>query len=160
QEKKKRPLSGVQLLSSIPFRSLLSPSYFHSFAMTERHFVFVEQPFKLDLVKLATAYARGVTLGSCLRFDKDDITLFHVISRETGKAVSTRFYGDALVVFHHVNAYEEDGHVVVDLVSYEDCNLYDMFYLENLRTDAFAHAHRRFSPPVCQRFVLPLAAHT
>lgn len=40
--------------------------------MSENHIVFVEQPFKLDMVKLATAYFRGVTWGSCLKFDKDD----------------------------------------------------------------------------------------
>lgn len=48
------------------------PSYFHSFGMTENYIVFVEQPFKLDIIKLATAYFRGVTWGSCLKFDKDD----------------------------------------------------------------------------------------
>lgn len=41
--------------------------------MTENYIVFVEQPFKLDVVKLATAYFRGVTWGSCLKFDQDDI---------------------------------------------------------------------------------------
>lgn len=41
--------------------------------MTENFIVFVEQPLKLDMVKLATAYFRGVTWGSCLKFDKDDI---------------------------------------------------------------------------------------
>uniref|UniRef100_A0A8C9XP29 Beta-carotene oxygenase 1, like n=1 Tax=Sander lucioperca TaxID=283035 RepID=A0A8C9XP29_SANLU len=160
--KKKLALRGVQQVGSVPFRSLLSPSYFHSFAMTQNHFVFVEQPLKLDIVKLATAYVRGVTLGSCLRFDEDQTTLFHVIDRTTGKAVSTRFYGDPLVVFHHVNAYEEDGHVVLDLISYQNSNLYEMFYIHNMRqeTSSFIQANKRFSPPVCQRFVLPLHAHT
>lgn len=41
--------------------------------MTDNFIVFVEQPFKLDIVKLATAYFRGVNWGSCLKFDKDDI---------------------------------------------------------------------------------------
>ncbi|XP_078101467.1 beta,beta-carotene 15,15'-dioxygenase-like, partial [Sander vitreus] len=161
KEKKQPVLRRVQKVGSIRPRSLLSPSYFHSFAMTQNHFVLVEQPLRLDIIKLATAYIRGVTLGSCLRFDKDETTLFHVINRNTGKAVSTRFYGDALVVFHHVNAYEEDGHVVLDLISYQNSNLYDMFYIQNLRQDtsSFIQANRRFSPPVCQRFVMPLHAH-
>ncbi|XP_053170789.1 beta,beta-carotene 15,15'-dioxygenase [Scomber japonicus] len=159
KEKKKKPaLSNVQQICSIPFRSTLFPSYFHSFGMTENYVVFVEQPFKLDIVKLATAYFRGVNWGSCLKLDKDDITLFHVINRKTGKAVSTRYYGDALVVFHHVNAYEDDGHVVFDMITYKDSNLYDMFYLRNLRKsgDDFTESVSSFSPPVVQRFVLPL----
>lgn len=84
--------------------------------------------------------------------------MFHVINRKTGKAVSTRFYGDALVVFHHINAYEADGHVVFDLIAYKNSNLYDMFYIQNMRqeTSSFIESNKNFSPPVCQRFVLPL----
>ncbi|XP_070813707.1 beta,beta-carotene 15,15'-dioxygenase [Chaetodon trifascialis] len=158
KEHKKSALRKVQQVCSIPFRSTLFPSYFHSFGMTDNYIVFVEQPFKLDIVKLATAYFRGVTWGSCLKYDKDDTTLFHVINRKTGKAVSTRFYGDALVVFHHINAYEADGHVVFDLISYKDSNLYEMFYLKNMKqeTGSFIQSNQRFSPPHCQRFVLPL----
>ncbi|XP_039997733.1 beta-carotene oxygenase 1, like isoform X2 [Xiphias gladius] len=161
KENKKPALSKVQQVCAIPFRSALFPSYFHSFGMTDNYIVFVEQPFKLDIFKLATAYFRGVSWGSCLKFDKDDITVFHVINRETGKVVSTRFYGDALVVFHHINAYEADGHVVFDLISYKDSNLYDMFYIQNMKqeTSSFIQSNKSFSPPVCQRFVLPLSIH-
>ncbi|KAM9767080.1 beta,beta-carotene 15,15'-dioxygenase [Menidia menidia] len=158
---RKPALRKVQQVCSIPFRSALFPSYFHSFGMTENHIVFVEQPFKLDILRLATAYFRGVNWGSCLKFDKDDSTWFHVVNRKTGKAVSKRFHGDALVVFHHVNAYEEDGHLVCDLIAYRDAGLYDMFYLHTMRqeTGSFIQSHQDFCPPVCQRFVLPLAAH-
>nr|XP_040025876.1 beta-carotene oxygenase 1, like isoform X2 [Gasterosteus aculeatus aculeatus] len=158
-DKNKKPaLRKVQQVCSIPFRSTLFPSYYHSFGMTENYVVFVEQPFKLDIVKLATAYFRGVNWGSCLKFDKDDITLFHVVDKKTGKAVSTRFHGDPLVVFHHINAYEADGHVVLDLIAYRDSNLYDMFYLRNMRqeSEALVESNKDCSPPVCQRFVLPL----
>ncbi|XP_062236299.1 beta,beta-carotene 15,15'-dioxygenase [Platichthys flesus] len=155
----KPALSRVQKIGSIPFRSTLSPSYFHSFGMTENFFIFVEQPFKLDIVRLATAYFRGVNWGSCLRFDKDDITLFHVINRKTGRAVKTRFYSAALVVFHHLNAYEEDDHLVFDLITYKDSSLYDMFYLQDLKTSSLSQSNESFHPPTCQRFVLPLSAH-
>lgn len=73
KDPKKPALKKVQQVCSIPFRSTLFPSYFHSFGMTENYIVFVEQPFKLDIIKLATAYFRGVSWGSCLKFCKDDI---------------------------------------------------------------------------------------
>nr|XP_057907887.1 beta,beta-carotene 15,15'-dioxygenase isoform X2 [Doryrhamphus excisus] len=157
-QQKTPALQKVQQIASLPFRSTLFPSYFHSFGMTENFIVFVEQPFKLDVVKLATAYLRGVNWGSCLKFDKDDKTWFHLIHRKTGKRVLTQFYGDALVVFHHINAYESDGHVVFDLITYADSNLYDMFYMKNLRLDtsSFIESNANSSPPRCQRFVLPL----
>lgn len=69
----KPALSKVQQICSFAPRSTLFPSYFHSFGMTENYIVFVEQPFKLDIAKLATAYFRGISWGSCLLFDKDDI---------------------------------------------------------------------------------------
>lgn len=85
-------------------------------------------------------------------------TFFHVINRTTGKAISSCFYGDALVVFHHINAYEDSGHLVCDLIAYSDSSLYDMFYMRNIRQDisTFIHANQSFSPPVCKRFVFPL----
>lgn len=86
-------------------------------------------------------------------------TLFHVINRHTGKQMSTRFYGDAMVVFHHINAYEDSGHLVFDLISYKDSSLYDMFYIKNITQDInhFVESNKKtFPPPVCQRFVLPL----
>ncbi|XP_062869191.1 beta,beta-carotene 15,15'-dioxygenase [Trichomycterus rosablanca] len=152
-------LKNLQQICSIPFRSTLFPSYFHSFGMTENYIIFVEQPFKLDIVRLATAQIRGVTWGRCLKFDQDDNTLFHVINKKTGKALSTKFYGNAFVVFHHINAYEEDGHVVFDLITYKDNSLYDMFYIKNMRENRTSNkSSKDISPPICQRFVLPINA--
>ena len=77
KEHGKPALRKVQEICSIPFRSTLFPGYFHSFGMTENYIVFVEQPYKLDIIKLATAYFRGVNWGSCLKYDEDDIVRFH-----------------------------------------------------------------------------------
>ncbi|XP_073692944.1 beta,beta-carotene 15,15'-dioxygenase [Garra rufa] len=158
KEKKQPALSKVEQICSIPFRSTLYPSYFHSFGMTENYIIFVEQAFKLDILKLATAYFRDVNWGSCLKYDKDDITLIHLVNRKTGKTVNTKYYADPFVIFHHINAYEENGHVVFDLITYQDSNLYDMFYIHNMKKDVdkFIETNKDFSRPTCQRFVLPL----
>lgn len=75
--------------------------------------------------------------------------------------MTTRFYGDAMVVFHHINAYEDAGHLVFDLISYKDSSLYDMFYIQNIKQEisSFIESNKSFSPPVCQRFVLPINAN-
>uniref|UniRef100_A0A6Q2WY49 Beta-carotene oxygenase 1, like n=1 Tax=Esox lucius TaxID=8010 RepID=A0A6Q2WY49_ESOLU len=158
KEGKKPALEEVEQVCNIPFRSTLFPSYFHSFGMSENYIIFVEQPFKLDILRLATANFRGSTWGSCLKYDKEDITLIHLVDKKTGKAVSTKFYTDALVVFHHINAYEDDNHVVFDMITYKDSNLYEMFYLANMREESnkFIEDKVNFSQPICQRFVLPL----
>ncbi|CAL8306713.1 unnamed protein product [Merluccius merluccius] len=139
-EKKRPALKQLERICSIPCRSSRSPGYFHSFGMTQSYLLFVEQPFKLDILKLASAYFRGVNWGSCLKFHEDDVV------------------SDAMVVFHHINAYEEGDHVVMDLISYKDSSLYQMFYLDNMKqeTEDILHTNQSFSPPTCKRFILPL----
>lgn len=70
--KRKSPLQHAEVLCTLPSRSLLSPSYYHSFGLTENHIVFLEQPFKLDILKMATAYIRRVSWASCLTFHRED----------------------------------------------------------------------------------------
>lgn len=82
-------------------------------------------------------------------------TWFHFVDRKTKKEVSTKFYTDAMVLYHHMNAYEEDGHIVFDIVAYKDNSLYDMFYLKNLNKD-FEENSKLTSIPACKRFVVPL----
>nr|XP_056718813.1 beta,beta-carotene 15,15'-dioxygenase [Euleptes europaea] len=154
-KKKKSFLKNLEVMCSIPSRSLLQPSYFHSFGISENYILFIEQPFKLDILKMATAYMRGVSWASCLVFHKDEKTWIHLVNRRSRKEVSTKFYTDAMVVFHHVNAYEEDGHVILDLISYSDGSLYDMFYLKNL-DGSFESTAKTTSVPCCKRFVVPL----
>lgn len=85
-EKKKSSFKHTEVVCSIPSRSLLQPSYYHSFGMTENYIVFIEQPFKLDIVKLATAYIRGVNWASCLAFHKEDKVFYLMLSNGVGQA--------------------------------------------------------------------------
>lgn len=72
RKKGKSPVKHAEVFCSIPSRSLLSPSYYHSFGITENYVVFLEQPFKLDILKMATAYMRGVSWASCMSFYRED----------------------------------------------------------------------------------------
>ncbi|XP_044126150.1 beta,beta-carotene 15,15'-dioxygenase isoform X1 [Bufo gargarizans] len=155
KDKKKSPLKSAEVLCSIPAHRLLSPSYYHSFGMTENYVILIEQPLKLEIVKLATAYFRGVNWASCITFYNDEKTWFHIIDKRTKKPVGEKFYSDALVFYHHVNAYEEDGHVVFDIIAYKDNSLYEMFYMANLRKELSEEAVLT-SVPSCKRFVVPV----
>ena len=66
------PLKHMEVFCSIASRALLSPSYYHSFGVTESYIVFLEQPFRMDILKMATAYIRGVSWASCLAFHRED----------------------------------------------------------------------------------------
>ncbi|XP_066503498.1 beta,beta-carotene 15,15'-dioxygenase isoform X2 [Hoplias malabaricus] len=150
-------LKNVETICTVPCRSLLTPSYYHSFGITENYLVFIEQPLKLDILKMATAYLRGVNWASCLKFHPEDDTLIHLIDRKTKKEVAIKYYTGAMVVYHHINAFEEDGHVVFDVIAYNDNSLYDMFYLNKLKEENRAATSKSFCKPKCKRFVLPLA---
>uniref|UniRef100_A0A8C6R394 Beta-carotene oxygenase 1 n=1 Tax=Nannospalax galili TaxID=1026970 RepID=A0A8C6R394_NANGA len=155
KRKGKNPLKHTEVFCSIPSRSLLSPSYYHSFGITENYVVFLEQPFKLDILKMATAYMRGVSWASCMSFHREDKTYIHIIDQRTRKPVLTKFYTDPMVVFHHVNAYEEGDCILFDVISYEDSSLYQLFYLANLNQD-FEENSRLTSVPTLKRFAIPL----
>lgn len=62
------------------------------------------------------------------------------------------------MVFHHINAYEENGHVVFDLITYENSGLYDMFYMENMRKNVEEDSDVTIPTAVSQRFVIPVNA--
>ena len=56
----------------------------------------------------------------------------------------------AFFTFHQVNAFEEDGHLVVDLVAYDDASIIDALYLDTLRATQAASAGQ------LRRYRLPL----
>uniref|UniRef100_A0A672IM17 Beta-carotene oxygenase 1 n=1 Tax=Salarias fasciatus TaxID=181472 RepID=A0A672IM17_SALFA len=146
-------LKNVQVLCTIPCRHLLTPSYYHSFGMTDNYIIFMEQPLKLDIVKMATAYMRGVSWASCVKFCPEENSLIHLIDRRTGKEVETKYQTGTMIVYHHVNAFEDDGHVVFDVIAYNDNSLYDMFYFDKLN-DQSGSSNKNYSKPSYKRFAL------
>lgn len=97
------------------------------------------------------ANRRGADHWMCLFFQ----TYIHIVNQRTGKPVSTKFYTDPMVVFHHINAYEEDGCLLFDVIAYKDSSLYDCFYLANLK-QGFEGNSRIVPVPTLKRFAVPL----
>lgn len=54
-------------------------------AMSENYVVFIEQPIKLDLLKIATCKLRGQALSKGVYWDPKQETVFHLISKHTGE---------------------------------------------------------------------------
>ncbi|XP_031706128.1 beta,beta-carotene 15,15'-dioxygenase [Anarrhichthys ocellatus] len=148
-------LKNVEVICTVPCLSLLTPSYYHSFGITDNYFIFIEQPLKLDILKMATAYMRGVNWASCMKFCPEENTLIHLIDRKTGKVVETKYYTGPMVVYHHVNAFEDDGHVVFDVIAYNDNSLYEMFYLSKLKENS-GFQNDGYCRPSYKRFALPI----
>ncbi len=118
--------SEPRIVASMP---VSEPAYMHSFGLTENWIVLVEFPFVVNPLSLALARRPFI---ENFRWKPERGTRFTLIERRTG-TVGHRFQGDPCFAFHHVNAFERDGEVVVDLCAYPDAGIVEDFYLERLR---------------------------
>jgi carotenoid cleavage dioxygenase-like enzyme len=121
-----RGRTNPRIVASLPVKE---PAYMHSFGLTERWFVLAEFPFVVDPLALALS---GRPYIENYRWKPERGTRFTLVDRVSGKATHG-FRTDACFGFHHVNAYEDDGEVVVDLCAFPDAGVIEDLYLERLR---------------------------
>lgn len=131
-------------LATLPVRA---PSYLHSFGMSEHHLVLAEFPLRVNPLRLAVS---GKPFIFNYRWQPELGTLFTVLDKRSG-AVVARAKAPACFGFHHVNAFESDGAVQVDLLAYPDAGIIDRLRLEPLRAGRMASAAATLT-----RFALPL----
>jgi beta,beta-carotene 9',10'-dioxygenase len=108
------------------------PAYMHSFAITERYAILAEFPFVAVPVAIPLS---GRPFIENYRWRPDRGTRFRVIDLATG-ALRGTYETEPFFAFHHVNAYERGGELVVDLCAYEDAAIVRALLLENLRDAA------------------------
>jgi carotenoid cleavage dioxygenase-like enzyme len=118
-----------RVLASLP---VSEPSYMHSFGLTERWFVLAEFPLVVNPLRLAMS---GRPYIENYRWKPERGTRFTLVDRATGKSVDG-FEADACFAFHHINSFERDGEVVVDICTYPDAEIVEAFYLDRLRAGA------------------------
>jgi carotenoid cleavage dioxygenase-like enzyme len=106
------------------------PSYMHSFALTERYAVLVAFPLVVNPLSLALS---GRPFIENYRWKPEQGTRVLVFEREDGK-LRGRYMAEPRFSFHHVNAFERDGELVVDMVAYDDATIVDSLYVDRLRT--------------------------
>jgi beta,beta-carotene 9',10'-dioxygenase len=102
------------------------PAYMHAFGMSGRYLILAEYPLRVNPLKLAFS---GKPFIENYAWDGSDSTRFQVIDRSTGELRGT-YETDAFFCFHHVNAFERGGELVVDLVAYDDASVIDSLYLD------------------------------
>lgn len=105
------------------------PAYTHSFAMTERYLVLAEFPLVTKPLRLLFS---GRPFIETYRWTPGRGLRFTVIEKDTG-AIVRRAETDACFAFHHVNAFEQDGAILLDLAAFPDARIIDALYLDALR---------------------------
>lgn len=107
-----------EMIAKVPVDT---PSYMHSFAMTEHYLILTEFPFivnPLDLLIKNKPFIHNFA------WQPEKGTRFIVIERNSGKVIS-QIVTDPFFSFHHANAYEiKNGkEIVIDLVAFPDISL-------------------------------------
>jgi beta,beta-carotene 9',10'-dioxygenase len=124
-----RPVGARRrVIASLP---VARPAYMHSFAITERFVVLVEFPFVA--IPIAIALSQRPFIEN-YRWRAQCGTRFRVIELQTGKLYGT-YEGEPFFAFHHVNAFERNDELVIDLCAYGDAEIVRGLYLDNLRRE-------------------------
>ncbi|GFQ66657.1 beta,beta-carotene 9',10'-oxygenase [Trichonephila clavata] len=145
-------LQRTTMLSTISSSYTTCLSYYHSFGLSENYILLVEQPYLINTLKMATSGIVGYCFHDLMDWYPDEKAIFRLIDRETGIEIETKYVTNAFFFFHHINTYEEDGHLVSDLVTYSDPDVVNHLLLEKLRLGTFPMA----IVAGLTRFVLPL----
>jgi all-trans-8'-apo-beta-carotenal 15,15'-oxygenase len=93
----------------------------HDVAVTPNYYVFFQGPLTIKPVP----YLLGTrTIGECLRTNEREPTRVWVFPRH-GRGSMYTLHTDPCFIFHHANAWESDGAIVVDSVLYDSFPLLD-----------------------------------
>jgi beta,beta-carotene 9',10'-dioxygenase len=106
------------------------PAYMHSFGMSERFLVLTEFPLRVNPLRLAFS---GEPFIRNYRWAPEAGTVITVISKADGSVVA-RAKAASCFAFHHVNAFESEGALRVDLLSYPDAGIIEQLRLARLRS--------------------------
>ncbi|HEY9735249.1 MAG TPA: carotenoid oxygenase family protein, partial [Trichocoleus sp.] len=136
-------------VGSVPIKR---PAYMHTFAMTEHYIVLSEFPLFLD--RLSLLFGCKPIIEN-YRWQPEEGTRFLVISKADGKVVHS-CKSASFFAFHHVNAFEQAGEVVVDLVAYPDPAVIQSLYLEPL----LHHPEQVIAAGELRRYRIPLDSPT
>ncbi|CAL8110510.1 unnamed protein product [Orchesella dallaii] len=116
-------LKKAKIICSISSRSALCASPCHSFGMTEKYIIFIEQP----LIIVAKKMIAGILQKSCKRdymeYRPEMKNKFHVVEKETGKLLKTEYLSaDPFFFLHIVNCFEQGNELVMDMIAFPNAN--------------------------------------
>jgi beta,beta-carotene 9',10'-dioxygenase len=122
----RRSRDEARVIATMPVRE---PSYMHSFALTPRYALLLENPLVVNPLRLALS---GKPFIHNYRWKPELGVRIHAFDRATG-ALHRTWVADPFFVFHTINAFEDGDDVVVDLCAHADDTIIEMLELDRLR---------------------------
>lgn len=95
------------------------PAYMHSFAVSPSYIILTESPMTVSPYDLLLSDHSFI---STFKWQPKNGTNFIVIDKNTGKKIGS-FKTEPFFTLHHVNAFEKEGNLYVDLIAYKDPNV-------------------------------------
>ncbi len=114
-----------RIVGSIP---TAEPGYLHSFGMTKNYVILAEFPLLVNPLKLLIS---GKPFIENFAWKPEQGARFFVVRKDDGRVERT-LHSDAFFAFHHINAFEQDGDIFVDICAYDDDALVQELYLNVL----------------------------
>ena len=151
----KELVASASIVGTINSRMTTCFSYYHSFGLTEKYLIMIEQPWVANSLKLATSKIKGCSFYQCLQWYPETKNQFHVIEKSTGKPVNKFKYMSKTSFFflNFINCFEDENNLIIDIVSYDSPKILEQMYLEKLRQGRFDNDDKS----AIHRYVLPLA---
>jgi beta,beta-carotene 9',10'-dioxygenase len=115
-----------RLIASQPVKQ---PGYMHSFGMSERYVVLAENPLVVNPMSVPLSKKAFIDNYS---WEPERGTRFIVMDRHSGDLQGIH-EAEPFFCFHHVNSFERDGELVVDLIAYDDPAVIHKLDLDKLR---------------------------
>jgi beta,beta-carotene 9',10'-dioxygenase len=124
--------AGRRLIGSLPVKQ---PGYMHSFGMSERYVVLAENPLLVNPMSMPLSKKAFI---DNYEWKPERGTRFIVMDRHTGELQGIH-ETEAFFCFHHVNSFERDGELVVDLLAHDDPRIIELLEVEKLRSGEELH---------------------
>jgi carotenoid cleavage dioxygenase-like enzyme len=140
---------GAKVLAEIPCRWKMYPCYYHSFGMTTDKIIFIEQPYGINVKKMMIGGLFAYPTRDCISWHDGYKTRFYITPKDTGKTEPLIYETDNLFTFHHINAYEEDGNLIVDVAAYDNAKFVNDINVKT-KSEGLKGASAR-------RYILPLS---
>jgi len=131
---------------------VMEPAYLHSFGMTEHYIVIAEYPYRVNPMEMVQS---GKPFIENYTWRPQDPTKFLVMSKADGSIVG-QYEVEAFFAFHHINAFECDGQVIVDISTYPDASSIHSLYLDQIRNATVSQQPSELQNET-RRYYLPLS---
>jgi carotenoid cleavage dioxygenase-like enzyme len=137
------------LLASFP---VSTPSYMHSFGMTENFIILTEFPLVVHPLRFLTGSRPFI---ENYQWGPDRGTRFLVFRKSDGSRVGI-YESEPVFAFHHINSFELADNLILDISAYPEPTIINELYLDRLQNES----HRHIPTLKLRRYRLPLSGST